>query len=127
MTASLADGKNTVVTPEATPISRPPSSVPGRLPRPPTMIATKLGMISESPMVGCRPSMAGGQHAGEAGQIDAEAEIEVAQDAHIDAEHRDRLEIERAGADAQTEPRAVRGCRNRPSTDEATIATMNRR
>src|SRR6476659_8130979 len=56
ITASVADGKNTVVTPEATPISKPPSNVPGRLPRPPTMIATKLGMISEAPIVGCSPS-----------------------------------------------------------------------
>ena len=57
ITASVAEGKNTVVSPEATPISRPPSSVPGKLPRPPTMIATKLGMISDVPMVGCSPSM----------------------------------------------------------------------
>ncbi len=57
MTASLADGKNTVVRPDAMPIKIPPSRVPGRLPSPPTMIATKLGMISEVPMVGCSPSI----------------------------------------------------------------------
>jgi hypothetical protein len=45
------------VTPEATPISNPPASVPGRLPSPPTMIAMKLGMIKFSPIVGSRPSM----------------------------------------------------------------------
>ena len=42
--------------PEATTISRPPEQVPGRLPRPPTMMETKLGMISEVPMVGCSPA-----------------------------------------------------------------------
>src|SRR5262249_52776639 len=56
MTASLADGKKTVVMPEATPINRPPNRVPGRLARPPTMMATKLGMIRDVPIVGCSPS-----------------------------------------------------------------------
>src|ERR1700682_4209801 len=57
ITASVAEGKNTVVIPEATPIRSPPRSVPGRLPSPPTMIATKLGMMSEVPIVGCSPSI----------------------------------------------------------------------
>jgi hypothetical protein len=57
MTASEAEEKKTVTTPEATPIRIPPSSVPGRLPSPPTIMATKLGMMREVPMVGWRPSM----------------------------------------------------------------------
>ena len=77
----MAEGKNTVVTPEATPISSPPSSVPGRLPSPPTMMATKLGMISDVADGRLQPELAGGEHAGKTGEIDAEAEIEVAQDA----------------------------------------------
>src|ERR1700722_3668558 len=56
MTASLAAGRNTVVTPETTPIRMPPTSVPGNEPRPPTMMAMKLGMIRLSPIVGCNPS-----------------------------------------------------------------------
>src|ERR1700690_154031 len=56
MIASLAAGKNTAVTPDATPISRPPSSVPVRLPTPPTMMAMKLGIRSPAPMVGSSPS-----------------------------------------------------------------------
>src|ERR1017187_7199697 len=56
MMASLAAGKNTAVMPDATPISRPPSSVPVRLPTPPTMMAMKLGIRSPAPMVGSRPS-----------------------------------------------------------------------
>ncbi len=56
MIASLAAGAKTAVTPEATPISNPPMSVPGRLPTPPTMMAMKLGIRSPVPMVGSRPS-----------------------------------------------------------------------
>src|SRR5512143_654845 len=56
MMASLAAGKNTAVTPDATPISRPPSNVPVRLPTPPTRMAMKLGISSPAPMVGSRPS-----------------------------------------------------------------------
>src|SRR5581483_7775987 len=56
ITASLACGRNTVVMPEATPISSPPSSVPVRLPTPPTMMAMKLGISSPVPMVDSRPS-----------------------------------------------------------------------
>ena len=43
------------------------------------MIATKLGMMSEEPMVGDKPEQARRQHAGEPGDVDADAEIEVAQ------------------------------------------------
>src|SRR5450759_2691823 len=56
MMASLAAGKTTGVMPDPTPISRPPSSVPVRLPTPPTMMAMKLGIRSPAPMVGSRPS-----------------------------------------------------------------------
>src|SRR5208337_3994295 len=35
ITASVAEGKKTAASPEATPIMRPPISVPSRLPRPP--------------------------------------------------------------------------------------------
>src|SRR5690348_6216065 len=44
ITASLAAGKNTVVTPVAIPMRRPPNTVPPRLPTPPTMMAMKLGI-----------------------------------------------------------------------------------
>src|SRR5258707_1714414 len=54
MTASLAEGNQTVVSPEATPISSPPNSVAGRLPTPPTMMATKLGISTLAPIVGSR-------------------------------------------------------------------------
>ena len=102
----MAEGKNTVVRPEATPISKAAEQrARAALPSPPTMMATKLGMISDEPMVGCSPSCPTAKHAGEAGEIDAQAEIHVAQDADIDAEHRDGFEIERAGADADAEPR----------------------
>src|SRR5262249_23639306 len=56
MTASLAEGKYTAVTPDATPISNPPQRVPARLPTPPTIMATKLGVSRPVPMVGSRPS-----------------------------------------------------------------------
>src|SRR3984893_8164612 len=56
MTASLAEGKKTAVTPEATPMSKPPSSVPARLPTPPTMMAMKLGISSPAPIVGSSPN-----------------------------------------------------------------------
>src|ERR1700720_986696 len=56
MIASLAAGRNTAVSPDATPISSPPNSVPVRLPTPPTMMAMKLGMRRPVPMVGSRPS-----------------------------------------------------------------------
>ena len=71
------------------------------------MMEMKLGMISESPMVGCRPSMPAAKHAGETRHVDAESEIEVAQNAHIDAEHRHGFEVERAGANAQAKPRVI--------------------
>ncbi len=56
MMASLAAGRNTAVMPEATPISKPPSSVPVRLPTPPTMMAMKLGIRRPVPIVGSSPS-----------------------------------------------------------------------
>src|SRR5262249_35379192 len=56
MMASLAAGRNTAVMPEATPMSSPPSSVPVRLPTPPTMMAMKLGINRPVPIVGSRPS-----------------------------------------------------------------------
>src|ERR1700676_5044992 len=56
MTASLAAGRNTAVNPDATPIRRPPTRVPGRLPMPPTMMAIKLGINRPVPMVGSKPS-----------------------------------------------------------------------
>ena len=93
--------------PETTPIRMPPASVPGSEPRPPTMMAMKLGMIRLSPIVGCRPEHADREHAGEAGEINAEAEIQVAQHADIDAQHGYGFEIERAGADADAEAGVV--------------------
>src|SRR5262249_50558535 len=56
ITAPRAAGRNTAVTPDATPIRSPPSSVPARLPTPPTMMAMKLGIRSPVPIVGSRPS-----------------------------------------------------------------------
>jgi hypothetical protein len=44
-----------VVNAEATPISRPPHSVPVRLPTPPTMMAMKAGISRSSPMFGLSP------------------------------------------------------------------------
>ena len=85
------------------------------------MMATKLGMMSEVPIVGCRPSMPAAEHAGQAGEIDAEAEIEVAQDAHVDAQHRDGFEIQRAGANAHAEPRAVQD-QEQPATTAVTTS-----
>jgi len=76
------------------------------------MMATKLGMIKLSPMFGCRPSMPERARP-QSGEIDAETEIEIAQHAHIDAQHRDSLEVERAGG--MRKPRRVRlRIRNRP-------------
>src|SRR5215472_7691466 len=56
MMASLAAGANRAVTPEATPMSSPPTSGPVRLPTPPTMMAMKLGIRRPVPMVGSSPS-----------------------------------------------------------------------
>jgi hypothetical protein len=47
------------------------------------------------------PDLAGGEHAAQARQEAAEAEIERPQSPDIDAERRHRFEIERAGADAK--------------------------
>ena len=49
--------------------------------------------------------MPGGENAAEAGQENADREIERAQHLHVDAKRGDGLEIERAGADANAEPR----------------------
>ena len=56
-------------------------------------------------MVGESPEQARRQHAGEAGHIDADAEVEAAQHPDVDAERRDRVEVARAGADAHAQPR----------------------
>ena len=58
-------------------------------------------------MVGERPEQASRQNAGEAGHIDADAEVEAAQHPDVDAERRDRVEVARAGADAHAEPRVL--------------------
>src|SRR5262245_66323862 len=55
MMASLAAGRKTAVMPEATPMSSPPTSVPVRLPTPPTMMEMKLGIRRTVPMLGSRP------------------------------------------------------------------------
>ena len=49
--------------------------------------------------------LTGRQHAGEAGEEDAEREIEAAQRPHIDAERGDRVQIEGAGTDAHPQSR----------------------
>ena len=54
-------------------------------------------MVGESP----KPRR---QHAGQPRNIDAEAEIEAAQQPRVDAERRNGFEIARAGADAHAEP-----------------------
>ena len=45
------------------------------------------------------------QHAGEAGHIDADAEVEAAQHPDVDAKRRDRVEVARAGADSHAKAR----------------------
>ncbi len=90
-----------MVTPEATPISNPAQQRAGQR----AEAADDDGDEARHDEIVAdrrlQAQHADGQHAGEAREIDAETEIQVAQDAHIDAEHRDGLEIERAGADAQ--------------------------
>ncbi len=51
------------------------------------MMAMKLGMIRIVADRRLQAEHADGEHAGKAGEIDAETEIQIAQHAHIDAEH----------------------------------------
>ena len=68
----------------------------------------------------------GRQHAAQSGEKDADREIERAQHSHVDAERGDGLEIERAGADANAEPRIAQQHEQQRHRD-ITTATMNRR
>ena len=69
------------------------------------MIATKLGMMSVGADRRGKPEQARRQHAGEAGHVDADAEVEAAKHPDVDAERRNRIEIARSGADAHAEAR----------------------
>jgi hypothetical protein len=65
-----------------------------------------------------------GEHAGESGEIDPQAEVEAAQQAHVDAQDGDRIEVEGSGANAHAEARPPR-IRNNPTTATTTSSTMN--
>ena len=95
------------MTPDATPISNPPSSVPVQA----ADAADDDGDEARHQQAGAHgrleAELAGREHAAEAGEKDADREIERAQHADIDAERRDRLEVERAGADADAEARVA--------------------
>ncbi len=116
-----------MVTPEATPINNAAEQRAGQAAQAADDDGDEARHDQIVADIRLQPEHADGQHAGEAGQVDAEAEIEIAQHAHIDAEHRDGFEIERAGANAQAKPGVVEDQEQRADHDRATSATMNTR
>ena len=115
------------MTPDATPISSPPSSVPVQAADPADDDGDEARHDQARAHGRLEPELAGGEHAAEPGEVDAEGEIERAQHAHVDAERRHGLEVERAGADAHAQPRVVAAAGTALSPTITTIATMNRR
>jgi hypothetical protein len=112
--------------PEATPISRPPSSVPGRLPTPPTMMATKLGISRFAPMVGSRLSCPAASTPDRPARNVPSAKLKLRRLRTL-TPSADTVSRSMVPARMRMPTRVKRRNRNRPVITSATTATMNRR
>ena len=109
------------MTPEATPISKSAEQRAGQATEPADDDGDEARHDEIVADRRLQPEHADRKDAGEAGEIDAEPEIYVTQGPDIDAKDGDGFEIERAGADAQSEAGVVqdqkqakhRGCDQR--------------
>ena len=127
MTASLAGGQEYRGDARRDADQQAAEQRPVRLPTPPTMMAMKLGMSRPSPIVGSSPSWPPASTPLSPARKMPTREIERAQHAHIDAERRHGLQIERAGADANAQPRIAQQHEQQRHRRPPPSPTMNRR
>ena len=86
---------------------RPPKTAPNRLPTPPMMMATKLGIIRLLPIGGVSPRMPAARTPARPAKRQPNPKFNARKLVDVHAKRRGRLKVARAGADADAEQRVA--------------------